>query len=49
MYANIYGQEGVELLIKLLKNEILADGANLGVSDLTKINTSFVRISHLPF
>lgn len=42
LYANVYGQPGVEKAISILKKEIAADAANLGVSDLKKINTSFV-------
>ncbi|TKX26883.1 FMN-dependent dehydrogenase-like protein 1 [Elsinoe australis] len=41
LYANVYGQPGVEKAISILKKEIAADAANLGVSDLKKINTSF--------
>lgn len=42
MYANVFGLEGVKWAIKLLKRELLVDGANLGVPDLAHINASFV-------
>ncbi|KAF9268844.1 S-2-hydroxy-acid oxidase [Marasmius fiardii PR-910] len=42
MYSNVFGVEGVEHAIKLMKREISIDAANLGVGDLKKINTSFV-------
>ncbi|KAH7240407.1 hypothetical protein B0J15DRAFT_515942 [Fusarium solani] len=42
MYANLYGAEGVSRTAKLLKKEITASAASLGVADLKKINSSFV-------
>ncbi|CZR58699.1 probable CYB2-lactate dehydrogenase cytochrome b2 [Phialocephala subalpina] len=42
MFANAYGQEGVEKAITLLKHEIAIDAGNLGVGDLKKIDPSFV-------
>ena len=44
MFANVYGQEGVERAITLLKREVAIDAGNLGVGDLKKINPSFVSI-----
>ncbi|KAF4463663.1 FMN-dependent dehydrogenase [Fusarium albosuccineum] len=43
MYANIFGEEGVEKAIKLMKHEVAIDAANLGVSDLKKINYHYVN------
>ncbi|KAF4991649.1 hypothetical protein FDECE_13997 [Fusarium decemcellulare] len=43
MYSNIYGTEGVERAIDLLKHEIAIDAANLGITDLKKINPDWVR------
>lgn len=42
MYANVYGEEGVTKAITLLKREVAIDAGNLGVTDLKKINPSFV-------
>ena len=42
MYANIYGQPGVEKAIELLKTEIVLDAINLGVTDLKQLNSSYV-------
>ena len=42
MYANIYGQKGVERAIELLKTEIALDAINLGVTNLTQLNSSWV-------
>ncbi|KAI8713968.1 FMN hydroxy acid dehydrogenase domain-containing protein [Fusarium sp. LHS14.1] len=45
MFANLYGAEGVSRAAKLLKTEITASGASLGVADLKKINSSFLELS----
>ncbi|KAM5344857.1 hypothetical protein ACJ41O_010719 [Fusarium nematophilum] len=37
MYSNIYGVEGPTKLIQLLKTEILADAAQIGITDLQNI------------
>lgn len=42
MYANIYGPQGVERAIELLKKEIYLDAVNLGISDLKQLNSSWV-------
>lgn len=42
MYANIYGQAGVERAIELLKTEIILDAINLGVTDFKALNSSWV-------
>lgn len=46
MYANAFGQPGVEKAISILKREIANDAANLGVADLKKINPNYVSTSH---
>ncbi|OHW92241.1 FMN-dependent dehydrogenase [Colletotrichum incanum] len=43
MFSNIFGQEGVERAIQLLKHEIAIDAGNLGVPDLKKIDASYVK------
>lgn len=47
MYANIYGQPGVEHAIELLKKEILLDAINLGVTDLKQLNASYVSLAEV--
>ena len=42
MYANIYGTEGVEHAIHLLKSEIYLDAINLGLTQLSDLNSSYV-------
>lgn len=42
MYANIYGQAGVERAIDLMKTEIILDAINLGVTDMAQLNSSWV-------
>ncbi|RSL62641.1 hypothetical protein CEP54_005573 [Fusarium duplospermum] len=37
MYSNIYGVEGPKKLIQILKTEILADAAQIGINDLHNI------------
>ncbi|PHH91393.1 hypothetical protein CDD83_648 [Cordyceps sp. RAO-2017] len=37
MYANMYGQEGVDKAINLMKHEMALDAGNLGVADIAKI------------
>lgn len=44
MYANVFGQPGIEKLIEQLKYEIAIDAANIGVADLKKISPSYVCI-----
>ncbi|KAI9038000.1 S-2-hydroxy-acid oxidase [Aspergillus affinis] len=43
MYANAYGEDGVQRAIQLLKKEIAIDAGNLGLGDLKKINPSYVK------
>lgn len=42
MFANVYGEEGVRRAIQILKREIAADAANLGVANIHEINSSYV-------
>ncbi|ESU11912.1 hypothetical protein FGSG_05883 [Fusarium graminearum PH-1] len=37
MYSNVYGVEGPKKLIQILKSEILADAAQIGITDLHSI------------
>ncbi|KAI2481074.1 S-2-hydroxy-acid oxidase [Pyrenophora tritici-repentis] len=37
MFANIYGADGVKKAADLLKNELIMDAANMGVSDLKNV------------
>ncbi|KAK7408138.1 hypothetical protein QQX98_009729 [Neonectria punicea] len=43
MYSNVFGEEGVERAIELLKREIAVDGANLGLGDIKDIDASYVH------
>ncbi|CAG7558473.1 unnamed protein product [Fusarium equiseti] len=43
MYSNIYGVEGVKKVIDILKYEVSVDAGNIGVTDLKKIDTSYVK------
>ncbi|KAK8099189.1 uncharacterized protein PG998_012430 [Apiospora kogelbergensis] len=43
MYANAFGQPGVEKVAQILKHELTGDSANLGVPDLKKIDADVVN------
>lgn len=47
MYANVYGREGVEKAIDLLRQELAWDAANTGVSDLRNVSSTVVSHSIL--
>lgn len=47
MYANIYGQAGVERAIELLRTEVLLDAINLGITDMGELNADWVSSSFL--
>lgn len=47
MYANIYGQAGVERAISILKQEIVLDAVNLGVTDLRQLSSSWLDLDYL--
>ncbi|RMZ74572.1 putative CYB2-lactate dehydrogenase cytochrome b2 [Pyrenophora seminiperda CCB06] len=42
MFANIYGAAGVKKAADLLKNELVMDAANMGVSDLKNISPDLI-------
>lgn len=42
MFANCYGLEGVTKLIQIMKTEIVADGAQAGITDLRNVSTKIV-------
>lgn len=44
MYSNIYGVEGPKKLIQILKTEILADAAQIGINDLHNIPAKVVSL-----
>lgn len=48
MYANVYGTEGVAHAIDLLKKEIALDAANMGVADIHKIDSTFMKWDSSP-
>jgi L-lactate dehydrogenase (cytochrome) len=48
MYANVYGYEGVIKAIRLLRNELIQDGWNLGIGALDDLEPSLVRMIHVP-
>ena len=43
MYANVFGQEGIEKAIDIMKSELTGDAANLGVGDLKAISAELVQ------
>lgn len=45
MFSNVYGVPGVERLITLMKDEIIADAGNLGIGDLANIDIN--AVSHI--
>jgi len=42
MFANCYGYDGVDKAIKLLKNEIVQDGWNVGINSIADLGVHFV-------
>lgn len=42
MFSNIYGTDGVEQLIEMMKAEIIADAGNTGIADVGNITTDIV-------
>jgi len=42
MFANCYGYDGVDKAIKLLINEIVQDGWNVGINSLADLDINFV-------
>ena len=49
LYANLYGTPGVNRAIELLKMEIFLDAVNLGITDLSQLNSSYVSLSRSCF
>ncbi|KAJ4305347.1 hypothetical protein N0V90_000878 [Kalmusia sp. IMI 367209] len=47
LYANCYGVEGVQKAIKLMKQEIAKDAAQVGIADLRKIKPSVINAREL--
>ena len=47
MYASIYGKAGVERAIKLLKQEIMLDAVNLGITKLDQLNSSWLDLDYI--
>ncbi|KAK9780912.1 hypothetical protein SCAR479_02098 [Seiridium cardinale] len=45
MYANVYGRDGVEKAIDILKQELAWDAGNSGVADLKNISSNIVQWS----
>ena len=43
MFANIFGQDGVEKVIELMKKEIAVNAGNLGLNDLKDITADAVK------
>lgn len=43
MFSNVFGEEGIAKALDLLRNQVMSDAANLGVSDLKQINASYVE------
>ncbi|KAI1362405.1 FMN-dependent dehydrogenase [Xylaria arbuscula] len=43
MFANVFGVDGVQRAIQLLKNEVSRDASNLGLADLKALNTSWIQ------
>lgn len=46
MFANVFGVDGVQRAIQLLRNEVSRDASNLGLADLKSLNTSWVRFAN---
>jgi L-lactate dehydrogenase (cytochrome) len=44
MYSNVYGLAGVTKLIQLMKTEILSDAAQIGITDISKIDPKRVSV-----
>ncbi|CUS12737.1 unnamed protein product [Tuber aestivum] len=47
MYSNLFGRQGVEHLIDILKEEIALDAANLGVAELKQLDTRWLNFGRL--
>ncbi|KAH7324236.1 hypothetical protein B0I35DRAFT_369303 [Stachybotrys elegans] len=49
MFANIFGQEGIERAIAIMKHELTIDLGNLGVPALQALNPSYVNWNPVPW
>lgn len=47
MYANLYGHAGVERAIDILKQEVFLGAVNLGIQDLSQLNSSWLDLDYL--
>jgi L-lactate dehydrogenase (cytochrome) len=47
MFANVYGYEGVRRAIRILKDEIIQDGHNLGINSLSELKPSMLNLNTL--
>ena len=45
MYANVYGVDGVRTALDILKRQVLSDAANLGVTDVQKVDPALVSLT----
>lgn len=45
MFANVFGVDGINKVIDLLRSAIMNDAANLGVPDLKSINASYLDLT----
>lgn len=45
MYANVYGMDGVLHAIRMLKRQVAVDAANLGITDLRKLDAGYVSVT----
>lgn len=48
MFANVFGVDGVQRAIQLLRNEVSRDASNLGLADLKALNTTWVWLRKSP-
>lgn len=48
MFSNIYGSEGVERAVQIMKREVSIDAANAGIADLKQVNSSVLALNTYP-
>jgi len=48
MWANVYGEAGVERAVQIMKREVAIDAANTGIGDLKKVSSSFLDLKRFP-
>lgn len=49
MFANVYGEAGINKIIELMRNGLMNDAANLGLRDIHSINSTYVDWTPQPF